>query len=163
MGKWYIQPEITHSKNRSDIIFIIPNKKETQQKEQQQSSIQSNIQSVELPLLFGYNFIKHGPYGLSAYLGPNLRHLIMKKSKVELLLNGNPNYEEKLNKTNLNLSTGISLYISKLFFDVRYDIGLYNISSEVKYKDVIKKDNEINRVNFNRRDNVLSFSLGMFF
>ena len=58
--------------------------------------------------------------------------------------------------------------ISRVFFDFRYDIGLHNISKRISYAlpdlppspDGEKPDSEIR---FHRRDNVLSFSFGVFF
>ena len=74
---------------------------------------------------------------------------------------------ERLHPLNLSLTTGVSVTISRVFFDVRYDIGLHNISKSVTYD--IPADNDVagentkNEIRFHRRDNVLSFSFGVFF
>ena len=68
---------------------------------------------------------------------------------------------------NLSFTVGVSVTISRVFFDFRYDMGLHNISKSVTYDipadNNAADENTKNEIRFHRRDNVLSFSFGVFF
>ena len=74
---------------------------------------------------------------------------------------------ERLRPLNLSFTVGVSVTISRVFFDFRYDMGLHNISKNVTYDipadNNAADENTKNEIRFHRRDNVLSFSFGVFF
>ena len=133
------------------------------------ASITSSIHSFEVPVIYGYNIIKEGPYSLAVFGGPKIRYIWDKKSKVTFENFDQQNIKEDLYPFNLSFTTGVAVTISRIFFDFRYDIGLHNISKRISYQAAIQEgdNNEIivptDQIRFHRRDNVLSFSFGVFF
>jgi hypothetical protein len=163
MHHHFIQPEISYAINRCNVTFdkpdmagITPGK----------ASVESSIHSIEIPILYGYNIIKKHPYALAIFGGPKFRFIWNKESKVTFNnfdLNG---IKEKLNPLNASFTLGVAVTISPVFFDFRYDIGLHNISRRITYDETIAQGEVTvppNRLRFHRRDNVLSFSLGVVF
>lgn len=165
----FLQPEISYNVNRCNITFekplpdnapigTIP----------PEASITSSIHSIDVPVIYGYNFIKEGPYSLAVFGGPKVRYIWDKKSEVSFENFDLQNIQEELRPLNLSFTAGVSVTISRVFFDFRYDIGLHNISKRVTY-DAPANDNAadetstVNEIRFRRKDNVLSFSFGVFF
>lgn len=78
------------------------------------------------------------------------------------------NIREELYPFNASLTVGVAVTISRIFFDFRYDIGLHNISKKITYDmpDLQPSPGENipdKEIRFTRKDNVLSFSFGVFF
>ena len=46
------------------------------------ASVQSVLHSIDFPVLYGYNVVKKGPYGMSIFAGPKLRYLWGKKNEI---------------------------------------------------------------------------------
>lgn len=162
----FLQPEISYNVNRCNITFYKPTEEEGVVPEI--ASITSSIHSWEIPVIYGYNFIKEGPYSMAVFGGPKLRYIWNSKSKVTFENFDQENIHEKLYPLNLNLTLGVAVTISRIFFDFRYDIGLHNISRRTSYtvNTGMETEEEIiggSEIRFHRRDNVLSFSLGVFF
>ena len=74
MKKHFIQPEVSYNVSKCEITSI--------------SSVRSILpsslimlpcnrccHSVDFPILYGYNVVKKGPYGMSIFAGPKLRYL----------------------------------------------------------------------------------------
>lgn len=163
----FLQPEISYNINRCNIAF---NRTETSTDQiPNESSITSSIHSIDIPVIYGYNIIKQGPYSLAIFGGPKLRYIWNKKSKVTFENFSQQGIHEKLLPLNASLTLGVAVTISRIFFDFRYDIGLHNISREVTYdqpdadSESLTTTDTSNEIRFHRRDNVLSFSLGVFF
>ncbi len=132
------------------------------------ASITSSIHSFEIPVIYGYNIIKEGPYSLAVFGGPKIRYIWDKKSKVTFENFDQRDIKEELYPLNVSLTAGVAVTISRIFFDFRYDIGLHNISKRISYKPIYdesagEETTLANQIRFHRRDNVLSFSLGVFF
>lgn len=168
-GRHFLQPEVSYNVTRCDITFKIP-----QTGDQPsgfispESSVNVTIHSVDIPLVYGYNFIKKGVYSLAVFGGPKIRYIWDKKSKVSFRNFDQENIHEKLRPLNASFSLGVAVAISPIFFDFCYDIGLHNISKGVKYDlpetsataDPAALDKGIR---LHHRANVLSFSIGVFF
>lgn len=165
----FLQPEISYNINRCNITFakplpagipsgtLLP-----------EASITSSIHSIDIPVIYGYNFIKEGPYSLAAFGGPKMRYIWDKRSEVSFENFDQLNIREELRPLNLSLTVGVAVTISRVFFDFRYDIGLHNISKRVSYEvpasgKPVEGTASNHEIHFHRRDNVLSFSLGVFF
>ena len=168
-GKHFLQPEVSYTVNSCDISFDKPLPEGSNANDiPEKASIASTIHSVDVPVIYGYNIIKDGPYSLAVFGGPKLRYIWDKKSKVTFENFNMDNIREELYPFNASLTVGVAVTISRIFFDFRYDIGLHNISKRISYAlpdlppspDGEKPDSEIR---FHRRDNVLSFSFGVFF
>jgi hypothetical protein len=166
-GKHFIQPEVSYNVNRCNITFEQPESTESNP-----ASITSSIHSIDIPIIYGYNFIKEGPYSLAAFGGPKFRYIWNKKSEVTFENFDRKDIHEELYPLNASFTLGVAVTISRVFFDFRYDIGLHNISKKITYDNGTTNNNaEIttdettttDEIRFHRRDNVLSFSLGVFF
>lgn len=165
----FLQPEASYTINRCNITFDKPLPTDAPESAiPEQGSITSSIHSIELPVIYGYNIIKEGPYSLAVFGGPKLRYIWDKKSKVTFENFNLDNIHEELYPFNLSMTVGVAVTISRIFFDFRYDIGLHNISKKITYdmpNVQPSPDNDVpdSEIRFNRQDNVLSFSFGVFF
>ncbi len=165
-GHHFLQPELSYAINRCNITF---GKSDPEKSTLRESAILSSIHSIDIPFLYGYNIVKEKPYSMALFAGPKLRYLWNKKSKVSFINFDQQNIEEKLRPLCLSLTIGASVTISRIFFDFRYDVGLHNISRSVTYTPVATtsssedKTGSADDIRFRRRENVLSFSLGIFF
>ncbi|RGN45744.1 MULTISPECIES: porin family protein [unclassified Bacteroides] len=163
MRRHFIQPEINYTISKSDIQF---DKKGSQHPdiEPDYANISSTIRMVELPILYGYNFIKSGPYEMHFFVGPNIKYVWQQKSKLRFNNFDQQGIEEDLYPINISAILGVGVRISRIIFDFRYDIGLYNISKSVTYENINQEgEEEKSNIIFNRRNNILSFSLGFIF
>lgn len=154
-GRHFLQPEVSYNVNSCEVSFNKPMTDDTALDigNNERASISSQIHSFDIPVLYGYNFIKQGPYNMAVFGGPKIRLLWNYKSDITFR-NFDDNYlEEELHHWGLSFTLGVAITISPIFFDFRYDIGLLNLSERISGGDV----------NYRRRDNVLSFSLGIFF
>lgn len=157
----FLQPEISYNVNRCNITFEKPLPEDAASGTlPEEASITSSIHSIDIPVLYGYNIIKEGPYSLAVFGGPKVRYIWDKKSDVDFENFDQTNIREELRPLNLSFTIGVAVTISRVFFDFRYDMGLHNISKHVTCDD--NADTE-NKISFHRRDNVLSFSFGVFF
>ncbi len=154
----YIQPEISYQVSRCEISFdrlgsqLPPIKPDNM-------VIKSKIHSIEVPVLYGYNIIKSGPYGFSVFGGPKIKYLMNNLNEIEFENFDQKNLNEKLYPINLSLTVGVAVNISNIFFDFRYEQGLSNISKSVTYDNMESRESRY--ITFDRRDNILSFSLGI--
>ena len=128
------------------------------------ASVSSTIHSIDFPLLYGYHVVKQGPYTMSLFAGPKLRYLWNKKNKITFENFDQQGIHEKLYPFNVSAVIGVSVNISRIFFDFRYEQGLHNLSKSVTYDNIDMEGRpEVSNITFRRRDNVLSFSLGVIF
>ena len=157
----FLQPEISYAINRCNITFNKPLPDDAPIGAiPSEASITSSIHSIDIPVIYGYNFIKEGPYSLAVFGGPKIRYIMNKQSKIDFENFDQQNIQEKLHPLNISFTLGVAVNISRIFFDFRYDIGLHNMSKQISYE--ISPDAVDNyEIHFNRRDNVLSFSLGV--
>ena len=157
-GNHFFQPEVSYVVNRCEITFPKPQANDDMTTLASEASVNSSLHSIDIPLLYGYNIIKQGPYGLALFGGPKLRFLWKQKCDLTFRNFDQQDIRETLYPLNAALTLGVSVTIAPIFFDFRYDIGLHNISKQVTYTST---DNS--QLRFHRRDNILSFSLGAFF
>lgn len=163
MGRHFIQPEIGYNQTRCELTFANP-LYDNVTAVGSTVDVNSKINSIELPILYGYNFIKQGSYSMAFFGGPKLRHLWTGSGGLKVSSNGTYNVDEKLYPVNLSLTLGVAVTISRIFFDFRYDIGLHNISKRIVTIDETSAPLPLTAsdLRFRRRENVLSFSLGLF-
>lgn len=168
-GRHFLQPEVSYNVTRCDVAFEIPRTDDQLSGLTPiESSVTLSIHSVDVPLVYGYNFIKEGAYSLAVFGGPKIRYIWDKKSEVSFRNFDQENIREKLRPLNASFSLGVAVAISPIFFDFCYDIGLHNISKGVKYDlpEAMATDAQTSSekgIRFHHRANVLSFSIGVFF
>ena len=154
-GRHFLQTEASYNVNNCDITFTKPLAEAPPLGTQtgERSSISSQICSLDIPVLYGYNFIKQGVYHMAVFAGPKIRLLWREKSDISFQNFDEEELKEELYPMGLSFTLGVSVTISPIFFDFRYDIGMLNLTKQLSG----------NEVHYERRDNVLSFSLGIFF
>lgn len=121
------------------------------------------MHSLEIPLLYGYNFVKRGPYRLSFFAGPKLKYIFSKKNDTEDVPGDRIRFYEDLKPVTANLVVGVGTSISNLLLDVRYEFGLTNISRAVTYSYTDEGGIHIGSARFDRTMNLISFSVGIVF
>ncbi len=131
---FYLQPELLYVQKGAKISFS---------EEGVTGTIKTNINYIEIPLLFKYNLITGGPTVPSVYVGP----FVGFNTKGEFVIKAN-GYEERedikddLKSTEYGLVFGLGLTqnlgVLKLTLDARYDLGLSNIIKEVEGPESIK-------------------------
>lgn len=146
-----INSEIKFDKKASQHPDVVPD----------YASIISNIKSINVPLVYGYNIVDESPYSLSIFTGPVFKYIWRNKSNIDFVNFSPLNIQEALSPFALNLTVGLSVKISYIFFDFAYEIGLNNISKEIKAYNLGSQVN--GDFNFDRRNNTLSFSFGCSF
>lgn len=156
----FLQPELSYNINRCEILFSEPPIEGNLAETPHQYAISSRISCIELPILYGYNFMKEGPYQMAAFGGPNFRYILNKHTRNDFKNFTQTNIQEELYPFNVSFTLGLAVTISRIFFDFRYDIGLHNISKNINYQSLSDNDNQIH---FHRNYNTLSFSLGLYF
>lgn len=133
----FLQPEFSYTINRCNITFEKPLPDDAPESSTpEMASITSSIHSFEIPVIYGYNIIKEGPYSLAVFGGPKIRYIWDKKSKVTFENFDQRDIKEELYPLNVSLTAGVAVTISRIFFDFRYDIGLHNISKRISYKPI---------------------------
>ena len=157
----FLQPEISYAVNRCNITFNKPLPTDAPIGSlPAEASITSSIHSVDIPVIYGYNFIKEGPYSLAVFGGPKIRYIMNRQSHIDFENFDQQNIKETLHPLNFSFTLGVAVNISRIFFDFRYDIGLHNMSKRISYELPPDATNDY-EIHFSRRDNVLSFSLGV--
>lgn len=163
MDKQFLQPEISYNSNKSEMEFDKLGSTHVGS-EPAYASVRTAIHSIDFPLLYGFHIVKDGPYGMSIFVGPKLRYIWSKKSKTTFVNFDQIAMQEELYPFNANAVVGVSINISQVFFDFRYEQGLNNISKSITYNNPeLNGERSSGDITLNRRDNVLSFSLGVIF
>lgn len=154
----FLQTEIAYNIDRAEVLF---DKDATSDNSvQSMADVSSNIHTLSIPLMYGHYFVRNGPYTLSAFIGPKLEYML----KTDISYNNfdQQNIQEKLHPLNIAVVAGISVSISRIFFDFRYEQETMNISHSITYS---KQDatNSTGNIIFHRRGSALSFSFGFIF
>lgn len=163
MKRHFIQPELSYATSKSEIEF---DKKGSQHPdiEPDYATIGATIHTGELAVLYGYNFTLSGPYSMCFFVGPKAKYVWQQKSKPKFKNFDQKGIQEELYPINMDAVVGVGVRISRIFFDFRYEAGLHNISKSVTYENINEDGQEqISNIIFKRRNNILSFSLGLIF
>ena len=125
MKKHYIQPEVSYNVTKCEITF---DKLGSQHPaiEPDYASVQSVLHSIDFPVLYGYNVVKKGPYGMSIFAGPKLRYLWGKQNEITFTNFDQKGIHEKLYPLNVSVVIGVGVNISRIFFDFRYEHRKYH-------------------------------------
>lgn len=161
MKRHYIQTEASYNISNYTIEFAtgqwnpaaMPHDK---------SAISTQIIGVEVPLYYGYHILREGPYGMSFFIGPKAKFILMDYSSHTFENIPYSQITESINPLNFSLMTGFGVNIARVFFDFSFEYGLHNISKGFNTID-IKENESTQDMVFNRRKNVLSFSVGFMF
>ena len=155
----FLQAEISYNIDRAEVLL---NKGIPTSSSAPIRNVTSNIQSISFPLMCGFYIVREGPYTLSVFLGPKAEYIV--KSNVDYKNFEQQNIKEKLHPLNLAIVSGVSVSISKVFFDFRYEQEMMNISKSVSYSPQPNESGTgAGNIIFHRRGSSLSFSFGVLF
>lgn len=157
----YLQTEVSYNISNYSIEFSRDQWDDTAQPHDK-SIIGTKIIGLEVPFYYGYHILKEGPYGLSFYIGPKAKFILTNYSRHTFENSPYKELEESIYPINFSLMTGLGVNISRIFFDFSFEYGLHNISKEFNTIDT-ENNFSTNSLIFNRRKNVLSFSIGFMF
>lgn len=157
----YLQTEFSYNISNYSIEFS-ENQWNSSKQSQDISVIMTKITGFEVPLFYGYHLLKEGPYGLSLYVGPKAKFILTDHSQHFFENSPYRELEESIQPINFSIMAGLGINISRVFFDFSFEYGLHNISKGFTTTD---EENHIskNSLIFDRRKNVLSFSIGFMF
>ncbi len=109
---------------------------------------------IQVPLLFGYNFIQNDTYGMSMFTGPKTKFILTAHDR-QHFENFNLDLYEDLRPITYYWEIGLGVKIHRVFFDFAFDIGLSRHTNGIIDKDSGTK------YHAKRSDNNLSFSIGI--
>ncbi len=111
--------------------------------------------SIQVPLLFGYNFVNTETYKMGVFTGPKAKILFTSLSNQEFLNFPFAEAKEKLDPLTFSWVVGLEVSIANICFDFVYRIGLNNTSKYILIPETGEK------FLFDRNIEVLGFSLGV--
>lgn len=153
IGRHFIQPEVTFLTSKYTISF---DKSSITGAANDAGVLQYSMTNytIDVPILYGYNFVKSGPYMMSLFLGPKLRFPLTGISKQKFVNFDDTGIREHIKHVQVAAEIGLSVTISRVFFDFTYDFGLQNMSH------YFESDNPGYSIKFDRHKNMMAFSLG---
>lgn len=128
-----------------------------------EAKIEFHRRTLEVPLLYGYNFVKKNPYELALFVGPKLRYTFDRGNDDTKSNNNAIEIHEETQPLTTCIVFGLGTRISNFVLDVRYEFGLNNISRSATYTMKLPTGENSGELTLNRRMNLMSFSLGVIF
>ncbi len=126
--KWHIQPEIIYSAKGGKLDI------ETTIDEKNIYLTQTiHLETVDIPVLLGYNFINTNLFNLRVQAGPSFNTVIDKNVYLSNNAHNTVTEEELINQINndyINLLIGVGIDVSFLTLDVRYEVGTSNLYND---------------------------------
>lgn len=155
--RFYLQTEAMFGVTRHSFDF-----KDTPRESNEEITPNSTVYnlktySLQIPILFGYNFVSQNKFGMSMFTGPRTKFIFTSRTNQEFKHFNDDSLEEVICKIVYYWEFGLGVKIDKVFFDFAYDLGLSDAS-----KYIISRKTG-NKYKSSRRDSVLSFSVGMIF
>ncbi len=158
----FIQPEVNYNLFMGSIS--IPYQKENKKLLTDNALVKSKMHVIGMPLLYGYRFVNHYPYGMAVIAGPQLEYYWDKQSKHEYSGFYQQEIQENLRKLLVSGVIGLAVNVSNIYFDFRYEIGFQRLSSGVDFNvDKTPFPFKNYPIQLKRRKNILSFSTGVIF
>ena len=158
----YLQPELSFDITKSS--QTINHSAENNDAIADNALIKTSIQSLNLPVLYGYKFIDKGLYGMSFVVGPQVAWFIPKKSKNTYEGFYQQHIKEEFKQINFSAVVGLSVNVSNIYFDMRYAIGLHPITQSITYdKNATPEPYNTESLRIKRSRNILSFAIGAIF
>lgn len=164
--KFFLQPSFLWRHYENEIHFDLSNNANTTLDQsydaitQGENQITYNSSSIDFPFLIGFYAVKEAPYTLSLMIGPNVQY-IYKKNYSTYFTDSPLAYVDDNTPINVDIATGTSVSIGRLFFDFKYEFGINQIKSKFTGKN--EQTSTTNHVILKRRTNAMSFSLGFVF
>lgn len=125
------------------------------------ASMQSALHSVDFPILYGYNIVKKGLYGISISTSSKLRYLWRKQSEITSTSLDQKGVHGKLYPLNVSIVIDVGVSTPRIFFDLHYEQGAGNISKPIAHDNInLDGSTGVSLTIFRYHDSALSFLLG---
>ncbi|MRT92985.1 porin family protein [Ancylomarina sp. 16SWW S1-10-2] len=121
LNKWYIQPELNYVSRKSTLEYM-------------GGSADIKTKSIDIPVLLGYKIIKLPVIKVRAFAGPVASFSIDDNFK-DFVTDGVNDFSPKVKDAVWNAKVGAGIDVWKLTFDVDYEFGLTDVSSEFLKKN----------------------------
>ncbi len=158
----FLQTELSYNISKGSVS--VPNSLNNAALIANNALVKTDIHSIDMPLLYGYKFIDSYPYGMAFFLGPKAAYIWKKHSESEYSGFYQQHISEEITPFCFSGIVGLSVNVSNIFFDFRYEIGLHNMVKSVSYaKDLTDAPYDTQDISVKRRRDVLSFSVGVIF
>lgn len=126
------------------------------------SKINTSAYAIDVPVLYGYNITKHGPYLMNLFIGPRVSYIFNETSHINTTSgetsSHNLVYDEKPNSFSFYAIGGLSTTIGHFYIDFRYAYCIQN-SKSLSFK-IDTSENQTTQVQLSRAVNELSISIG---
>ena len=117
LNKWYLQPELNYVSRKSEVVV-------------EGVGFDVKTKSLDIPVLLGYKLVKLPAFKLRAFAGPVASFNIDDSFKSTLMT-----VDEDFKSAVWNAKVGAGVDVWKLTFDVDYEFGLSDVSSEFLKKN----------------------------
>lgn len=156
-GRFYLQTEGTFGISHHNFNFKDLAPMETGNTQNGNVEYELTTYCLQVPILLGYNFVQQGKYGMSIFTGPRTKFIFTPHTKQEFKHFRYDDLEEAIKERTYYWEFGLGVRIHNVFFDFVYDLGLTNVTEHIEAPKIKK------RFKAKRKDNILSFSVGMIF
>ena len=155
LSRMFLQPEVAWNEYRRACSFSLPN----EDTNSYYSPIDLDVDSkaINTGLLVGYNIVHNYPFLFGFYIGSSFIGTYQTDFSM-----GNEKWFHN-NDWSLNYSgiMGFSINISRIYFDLRYEMSLPD--ADLGLKDIPGFPNNYNNVRIKKTEAFLSFSFGVMF
>lgn len=152
----YLQVETTFSisSHNFDFTETMPGDIETTPKN---AEYKLRTYCLQIPILYGYNFVQNNLYGMSVFTGPKTKIIFTSLTDKEFNNFAIEDLYEDIKPVTYYWQIGLGIKIANVFFDFTYDIGLNNTTRGIISESMGK------RYKAKRSDSILGFSVGIIF
>ncbi|MDR0844154.1 MAG: PorT family protein [Tannerella sp.] len=155
---FFLQPSVLWKHTKCNFLFdaVEPPSEERGITPTFSQSLVMRLNSLEAPIVLGYDIVKENPYLLSCMAGVKLRYdydvrFSSKQTYIE--------YQSITTPYHLAICTAFQVVIGRITFDAGYEFGISPFQS-----DFIYKQNQVERnMSLDSRLNGLNISLGLLF
>lgn len=156
-GRFYLQVESAFGISRHSFDFTDTREGEIEKATDNVPQYYLNTYCLQVPVLIGYEFIKQDKYGMSVFTGPRTKFTFTSLNDQEYRHFAYDDLNEVIEKKTYYWELGLGIKIYNVFFDFVYDMGLTDASKYIEAPKMGK------RFKSRRKDNILSFSVGVIF
>jgi len=155
MNRMFLQPELGWSNYRRSCLFSIP----VEESNTSSLPVNLNIDSKVVKSIFlaGYNIVHDYPFLLGFFAGSSLSGIYHTGYSME----SDNSFSEKDLSFNYSGIIGFSINISRIYFDLRYEMGFPN--ANLNMRDIPGFPEYYHNVRIKKREEILSFSFGVMF
>lgn len=156
INRIFLQPELAWNEYRRSNSFSIP----TEEGDNYNPPVNLNISSkvINTNFLVGYNIVQDYPFLFGVFFGSSFTGTYRTDYSIE-------SYEKSYIRTGLFLNytgiLGLSIIISRIYFDLRYEMFLPD--ANVNLKEIPDFPESYRNISLKKTEAILSFSFGVMF